>query len=112
MSVVDLGTSATGKLARKHEQALLLSALRQLPLDQQIALELFYWEDLSGKEIAEVLGVGTNTARSQLYRARQALAARVHELAKSPSALDASTDGLAHWVTSLRDYLGSEEHSA
>ena len=107
-SVADLGTSASGRLARKHEHALLLQALRQLPLDQQIALELYYWEDLSGKELGAVLGVPTNTARTQLYRARQALAAKVERLARSSDLLDETTGGLARWVTSLRDYLNAE----
>lgn len=73
LSVADLRTSPSGKLARAESGALLRAALESIPVDDQIALELAYWEELSGAEIAAVLDVPPNTARSRLSRARSRL---------------------------------------
>ena len=51
----------------------LLDAMRALPLDQQVAVELFYWEGLSAPQLAEILEVPEGTVRSRLRRARLAL---------------------------------------
>jgi RNA polymerase sigma factor (sigma-70 family) len=48
-------------------------ALDALPLDFRITLELAYWEDLRGEEIAAALGVSPHTVRSRLSRGRQML---------------------------------------
>ena len=42
-SVHDLGPTPTNIVAQKAEQRLLLQALRRIPVDLQVALELFYW---------------------------------------------------------------------
>lgn len=70
-SVCDLGTSPSGALVRREESELLQRALQLLPIDQQIALELTYWEGLTAKEVAEVLDVAENTVYSRLHRARE-----------------------------------------
>jgi RNA polymerase sigma-70 factor, ECF subfamily len=73
MSLEDIGTSLSQRFARDERKLAMLRALRGLPVDFQIVLELAYWEDLSGAEIAVVLGVPPNTVRSRLARARVAL---------------------------------------
>jgi len=73
LSVADLGTSPSGIVARGQQERALLAALRTLSVDHQVALELAYWEDLSGREIAQVLGIAEHTVRSRLARARDAL---------------------------------------
>lgn len=72
-SLLDLGTSTSSAIARDERKAKLQLALASIPLDHQIALELAYWEHLSGPEIAAVLGIPANTVRSRLARARQQL---------------------------------------
>ncbi len=101
-SVADLGTSPSGVAAKNQEERLLLDALRSIPIDQQIALELAYWEGLSGREIATALGISENTVRSRLARARDALRAQVERLAGEPRlrestlrSLDARVDSVA-----------------
>lgn len=73
LSVCDLRTTPSRWVARRDGHEALLTALQTLPLDTQILLELAYWEELSGKEIAAALGLEENTVRSRLARARQAL---------------------------------------
>ena len=76
-SLVDLGTSPSEAVHRDERQALLAEAMRHISIDQQIILELAYWEGLSGREIAEVLEIHEHTVRSRLARARKALRAQV-----------------------------------
>jgi RNA polymerase sigma-70 factor (ECF subfamily) len=51
--------------------------VRELPARQTQALTLFYLEDRSVLEIAEILGCSPATAKVHLFRGRQALAARL-----------------------------------
>lgn len=69
-TVRDLATSPTGELARNQEQHLLRLALTRVPVDQQIALELTYWEGLATPEIARVLEIPENTVYSRVRRAK------------------------------------------
>lgn len=73
LSLVDLGTTPSRRVARDQEAQLLWAALDSIPSEQQMALELAYWEGFSGPEIAAVLGVEAGTVRSRLTRARTAL---------------------------------------
>jgi len=81
LSVADLGTSPSTAVGRNEEERLLHEALRRISLEHQVALELAYWEDLSGPEIATILGISEHTVRSRLARARQALREQVEQLA-------------------------------
>lgn len=73
ISVASLSTSAGSRLAKEEDRAALLGALRGLPLDQQILLEMFYWEELDREQLAEVFDVEPATIGSRLFRARQLL---------------------------------------
>lgn len=72
-SVIDLGTGPTTHVSRRERSELLRDALARIPLDDQIALELAYFEGLSMREIAGVLELQENTVRSRLARAREKL---------------------------------------
>lgn len=75
MSVESLSTSIGGRLVRREQHGRLLDALRNLPLEQQLLLELHYWQELDGRELAVVFGIEPATVRSRLFRARDALRA-------------------------------------
>jgi RNA polymerase sigma-70 factor (sigma-E family) len=51
-----------------------LQAVRQLPHRQRAAVVLFFYEDLSEAQIAEILGCTVGTVKSQLSKARAKLA--------------------------------------
>lgn len=51
-----------------------LDAVRRLPAMQRAAVTLFYYEDRSVAEIADLLGCAEPTARVHLHRARKRLA--------------------------------------
>lgn len=101
VSIASLSTSAGGRLARRQDSQQLLDALRALPLDLQLLLELHYWEELDRDELAEIFEIEVATTRSRLFRARQAL--REHLAAgAAPSETAASDDALDAWARSLR----------
>ena len=80
-SLADLNTGPVTELDRQQRAAWLRRALARIPLDDQIALELTYFEGLSHGELARVLDVADNTVRSRLSRARDKLRAALAELA-------------------------------
>jgi len=91
ISIASLSTSVGTRLAKREDRSRLVAALRALPVEQQILLEMFYWEDLDRDQLAEVFEVETATIGSRLFRARQAL----------QSGLGTGDDGLDTWARSL-----------
>lgn len=103
-SIADLEPSARSLIDRNRAHELLLRALRALPVEQQVLLELHYWEELGPTELAEVLDVPAATARTRLFRARQALRERMEALAgAAPASLHHSVEDLDAWARAVRD---------
>ncbi|MGH1346185.1 MAG: RNA polymerase sigma factor [Nannocystales bacterium] len=105
VSVADLGAGPSTLIAAKAEQRLLLRALRRIPVDFQIAIELYYWEGVSTAEIAVVLEVPEGTVRSRLTRARSHLSSQMRELAESAELAESTIADFEQWAKSLRDGL-------
>lgn len=63
----------------KPEQAALYREVMALPEKYRTALYLFYYEELSVREIGELLGVGDSTVTTRLARARKRLKERLGE---------------------------------
>lgn len=104
-SLCDLGPSPSSIVAHNAEQQLLARALPRIPLELQVAIELYYWEELSGPELSVALGIPEGTVRSRLRRAREALREQMEKLATSPAILQSTVDDLQTWAASLRDCI-------
>jgi RNA polymerase sigma-70 factor (ECF subfamily) len=102
VSIAEIGTSPSTLIANAQEQRLLLEGLRQLPINYQVVLELYYWEELNTVEIAEVLDVPAGTVRTRLQRARDALEAAMGSLARSPEVLSSTLTRLDEWAARCR----------
>jgi len=72
----------------------------------QIALELYFFEHMTGPEIAEVLGIPEPTVRTRLRRGRLALQEQVKVLASSPADVRSTLDRLEDWAVSIRAQVG------
>ena len=72
-SIRDLGQTPSELLAVDEEKQLLRHALQRLPLEQQTAFELYLWEELTMREIADVLGWPEGTVKDRLRRAKRQL---------------------------------------
>lgn len=79
-SINALGHSPSSVLAARQDQALVLEALQRISVDHQVMLELYYWEQLPGPDIARVFDITPTTVRTRLFRARRALEEAINEL--------------------------------
>jgi RNA polymerase sigma-70 factor (ECF subfamily) len=102
MSVFDVVPSPSRLVVAKDEVHVLLLALRRIPIDFQIVIELFYWERSSLAEIATVLEVAVGTVKSRLSRARDALKHAIDLLDVEPALRGSTSDRLEHWAQRLR----------
>jgi RNA polymerase sigma factor (sigma-70 family) len=100
-SITDVGVSPSGVLAARDDERLLITALRHLPVDLQVALELYYFERVRGRELEIALGVAPGTVRSRLRRGLEILRKKVDELADSPELRKATSSSLERWTERL-----------
>ncbi len=107
-SLVDLGVSPSAKIAGKEEYRAALAALRQLPLDLQIAVELYYIEGLRGPELASALEIPEGTVRSRLRRALDKLKEFVHATDQSSAdqQVQSTLDNLGRWADEVCAHRG------
>jgi RNA polymerase sigma factor (sigma-70 family) len=102
-SVADAGLSPSRIIAKSEQDRLLLLALRRLPLELQVALELHYWEGLTTAELADVLEIPQGTVKTRLFRARNLLRDDLQALARAGSLPEGSLDDLDALAHALRD---------
>lgn len=107
-SVADVDPRPSSVMARKAEHRLLLEAMRRVPVDLQIAMELHYWEDMTTAELAEVLEIPQGTVKSRLRRGREALEAELAKLTRDPAQRDAAAGGLETWAREIRALVGGK----
>jgi RNA polymerase sigma factor (sigma-70 family) len=101
-SLHELGPSPSTLAARRAEHRLLLEALRHLPVETQILLELYHFEELTAIELAAMYDVTEVALRGRLHRAKEALRAKIEELSRSPDLLRSTWDGFEKWAAELR----------
>jgi RNA polymerase sigma-70 factor (ECF subfamily) len=106
-SIADLGVGPSTALAAGRERKQLLHALRRIALEQQIILELYYWDELSAAEIGAVFEIPEGTARGRIRKAKLELRAVLDEMARTGIDVESTISGLEHWARSLRELGGS-----
>ena len=94
--------SLAGLLADEQTVRLVATALRSLPLDDQILIELKDWEELTQAELAALFAVPQPTVARRLQRARARLRAAVERLVADPDLRDRSLRGLDSCMLSIR----------
>ncbi|MEM9454694.1 MAG: sigma-70 family RNA polymerase sigma factor [Myxococcota bacterium] len=103
VSVEDLDPSPSQVAARHDEQRLLLAALRRIPLEFQVALELVYWEGYTAARLAQTLAIPVGTAKTRIRRARQLVEQQLAALSESPALLQSTRQNLEQWAEQLRE---------
>jgi RNA polymerase sigma-70 factor (ECF subfamily) len=98
----DMGPSPSSLLNRADDERLLVMALRRIPLDLQMAIELYYVEGLKSREVAEVLEIPHDTVRSRLRRALEQLREWIQRLSESPQTTSTTMSRLDAWAAKLR----------
>lgn len=90
-------------LGRSAEQRLLLEGLRRIPLDHQVVLELFYWENMTSAAIADAMGEPHGTIRTRLRRARELLREAIGGIEADAEVLAATQSDLDGWARRVRE---------
>lgn len=90
--------------AEKLQVQAVIEALREVPVDDQIVLELKYFEGMSGSELAECLGIPEGTVRGRLARGLGRLRERVGDRLATARGLDpdVSIEQLEDWAQAVR----------
>lgn len=70
---VDVSDNAEEILQKTQEEELVENAIQTLPERQKMALNLCFYEGLSNKEAADIMGVGVKALESLLMRAKTSL---------------------------------------
>ena len=73
ISVAEIVTTPGTRLANNAERLRVVEALRQLPVEQQLLIELYYWQELDIEAISEILEIDAGNTRVRLFRARKRL---------------------------------------
>jgi RNA polymerase sigma factor (sigma-70 family) len=102
VSAVALDASLSGLVVEREEMRLFLAALREVPLELQVVLELHYWEQCSVAEMATALEIPEGTVKSRLRRGREQLRAAVERLAARPELAASTVHGLETWAREVR----------
>ncbi|MEX1367447.1 MAG: sigma-70 family RNA polymerase sigma factor [Nannocystaceae bacterium] len=104
-SVRDMGAGASSIVLAREQDRLLLEALRSLSLDDQLVLELYYWEGMTGPELSAVFDCLEPTVRGRLHRAKRRLESELVELSKDHRELAETMTNLDSWAAGVRDAL-------
>lgn len=81
-TVVEYGQEAEGILERSDKKKFIQQAMNKLNEADKLAISLFYLEEFSLEEIAEITGMQANTVKVRVHRARQRLAEELTSLLK------------------------------
>lgn len=106
-SMAGLAPGPSTVVGMRQEHQLMLEGLRHLSIDDQILLELYYWEELPTLEVAEILGLAESSIRRRLVDARHRLDIKMAAIAASPDLLARTLQNLDSWVAEVRRQLGA-----
>ncbi|MDC0672541.1 RNA polymerase sigma factor [Nannocystis radixulma] len=101
-SVADLGGSPSAITDQREQLRLLHAALLAIPVEHQIVLELYFWEEMTAAEIAVVLEVPEGTVRSRIRRSKELLREALASRTNAVGLADETFDDLAVWAQRLR----------
>lgn len=104
-SLAELAPSASSILAAAGRQRSLLEALRSIPLQFQVVLELSFWERMTAAEIGEVVGAPEGTVRTRLRRAKELVAKELKRIENLGLPLETTIHQLDDWAAEVRGGL-------
>lgn len=83
-SIEDVRLELNPEMAMDQQEAkrLVMEILDHLPEDQRVVIGMFYYEEMSVKDIAQTLGVSENTVKSRLSYGRRKIKEQVLDLEK------------------------------
>lgn len=107
LEVPDAVASLTSQLAARREEVLFVQGMRALPLDDQILLELKYYDNMTVRELAAVFETPRATMADRVARARVRLTQAVERLGESPKLVESTISGLDDHMQAVRKHLAA-----
>lgn len=101
-SVQELGGSLSSLLTDKQQLQLVRLALPRIPLEHQILLELYLWENFTGAALGTIMGIPENTVRAKFRRAKALLEKQMEEIAQDPQQLHQTLVTLSEWIADIQ----------
>lgn len=102
----DLAPGPSTLMRVGEQELLLLDALRRIPIELQVVLEMRYWENMSSSEIGQALGIPAGTVRTRMLRGRTLLAEQLSGPMGVSATKDSVTD-LDEWAARVRSRMES-----
>lgn len=116
-SINEISPTASVILDERKEHELLYRALRRLPIDFQVVIELSYFEQITHPEIGKILDEPTGTIATRIRRGKELLRRFIEEEARMGGGADGSwlrDSTLSHihdWMETVKAELaGLGEH--
>jgi RNA polymerase sigma factor (sigma-70 family) len=97
--------SLSSIVTRRRQTQAVVQALREVPIDDQVVLELMYLEGASGSEIADTLGLPEGTVRGRLRRGLERLRERVEAALVDGGDAPVTVETLEVWAAEIRDQI-------
>lgn len=105
-AIVDLSPGVATLVQYRAEQRHLVQALQRLPVELQLLIELYYWEELDVAELAVVLEIPAGTVKSRLHRARALLAEGIEAAPEAEDLENSVRKQLLEWLSATRAAAG------
>ena len=93
------------ELGERHERRLVARTLRRLSLDDQVLLELTYWESVPRGELAAIFAVPEATMASRLRLARGRFEVKLRELSGAVDLFETTSKSIDVWRAELGAHL-------
>jgi len=111
--VADLEPEPFMAVEGKENRKLLINALRRLSLDSQIIVELYFFEDLKGPQVREIMGLTEGELRSRVRAAKHTIQRHIKDFTNSPDLLKSTQMTLLTWARKIRDlHENTDDNSA
>jgi RNA polymerase sigma factor (sigma-70 family) len=105
LAIADLTDRPSSIVARDQTQRMLLDALRHLEMSDQMILELYFWEGLSGRELGEVMSMTEERVRGRLRSAREALRKAIRRRENLLGLPESTDENIQDWARGVRDLI-------
>ncbi len=102
LEIPDAVMSMTSQLGARREEALFVLGMRELALDDQIILELKYYDAMTVRELAAVFEIPRATMADRVSKARNRLYRAVHRLGDSARLIESTLSGLDDHMQRVR----------
>lgn len=102
-SIADLSPGVSTLAAKRADARWVLRGMQLIPIESQVLVELYYWEDLSIAELAETFDIPPGTVKSRLSRARKQLRDALERVPDESSDPKSTRALLQDWMKRLHD---------